>query len=307
MQNTTKQLDLYKQEIRQRIYFFLDKNGPEETDYEQFDQLMEEIGDMRREGVFNETDILELQQFFGEPMTTTQTLQGQVCVKQYGYPGDFQIIDCIYTHHISPDKMLSRWDHYFQAQAASKAVRNRKEYFKSLLAAKPENTAVLNLVSGPCRDIAEYLQQHPGNKMMFDCLEFDLEAIKYAKQLLDEHGITHQAINFIPKNIFKFEPTRRYDFIWSAGLFDYLEDEVVVEVLSGLSKILEKGGEIVIGNFHTKNPSRNYMEFGQWYLYHRTEEQLVKLAELSGASPECIRISKESEDVNLFLHINLPA
>jgi extracellular factor (EF) 3-hydroxypalmitic acid methyl ester biosynthesis protein len=62
-------------------------------------------------------------------------------------------------------------------------------------------------------------------------------------------------------------------------------------------------GEMVIGNFHENNPSRYYMEFGCWYLNHRNESSMKKIAIQNGIPENNITISSEDEGVNLFMHI----
>jgi hypothetical protein len=68
--------------------------------------------------------------------------------------------------------------------------------------------------------------------------------------------------------------------------------------------LLEKGGELVVGNFSTNNPSRGLMEVMlQWYLHHRDEEMLVELAIKAGIPAHKIRVNAEQTGVNLFLHM----
>ncbi len=43
--------------------------------------------------------------------------------------------------------------------------------------------------------------------------------------------------------------------------------------------------------------------FGEWYLNHRSEEHLIYLAKNAGFEANQIRVGKEPENVNLFLHI----
>ena len=68
---------------------------------------------------------------------------------------------------------------------------------------------------------------------------------------------------------------------------------------------MSENGEIIIGNFNqANNPSRNYMEIiGEWYLNHRTDEELMSLAIKAGFNKENIRVGSENENVNLFLHL----
>ena len=145
--------------ILNEIERFVRNNGPNVTEYAEFSNLMNVIGSYRRKGLLNERDITALQQRFGEAMTTDKTLQGQVCIKPHGYPGDFDIIDKIYTNYITSDKNLEKWDQYFQSQTAPKAVRNRKSYFKSILKSHNQDLQVLSVVGGPCRGIIEFLKE----------------------------------------------------------------------------------------------------------------------------------------------------
>ena len=182
-------------------------------------------------------------------------------------------------------------------------MRNRKEYFKNILSEIDKSQiiekAVLNVASGPCRDIYEYKCEHPLSKIHFDCLDMDSKAIEYSKQLLNGSDIT-----FFCKNAFRFRSEKQYDLIWSAGLFDYLDNEQFVFLLRSLMKMLTINGKMVIGNFSTLNPSRDYMEFGEWFLFHRDITELTELAGKAGADPDSVSIESEATGVNLFLTID---
>jgi SAM-dependent methyltransferase len=291
-----------------QIIVMIDKivnnNGPSEHEYDMLNSMLTKIGELRAEGFLKNEDIIEFQKRFGEAMLTTKTLQGLGCVKPHGYPGDFEIIDKIYTCSITKDDKFKKWDYFFQAQPASIAVRNRKIYFKQLLKTKANNIRILNLASGPCRDMIEYFEENPKSEIIFDCVELDTNAIEFGQDLINKSSIGPTKINFINKNIFKFDTVNKYDLIWSAGLFDYFEDKVFIRILKRFLKNIKNGGEIVIGNFHPKNPSKSYMEFGFWYLNHRTEDDLIKLANSCGIQNKNIEIKSECAGVNLFLHID---
>nr|VFJ65755.1 MAG: hypothetical protein BECKFW1821C_GA0114237_100837 [Candidatus Kentron sp. FW] len=107
-------------------------------------------------------------------------------------------------------------------------------------------------------------------------MEQDRRAIEHAKSLCHEYL---DDIVFYPKNALRFKSDRQYDLIWSAGLFDYFSDSVFVFMLRKLATMVSKSGEIVIGNFSTKNPSKPYMELFEWNLHHRSPSTLKALAE----------------------------
>ncbi|MGB8490870.1 MAG: hypothetical protein WCE64_07405, partial [Bacteroidales bacterium] len=65
-----------------------------------------------------------------------------------------------------------------------------------------------------------------------------------------------------------------------------------------------EGGELVIGNFSTENPSKNFMELvSDWYLNYRSREDLVRIAGEAGLLNGKVSIDSEALGVNLFLKI----
>jgi extracellular factor (EF) 3-hydroxypalmitic acid methyl ester biosynthesis protein len=160
---------------------------------------------------------------------------------------------------------------------------------------------VLNLGSGPCRDLAEFLASEPEAELCVDCVDQDPSAIAYAQGLV---GRTHSraAVRFIQANVLRFRPERHYDLVWSAGLFDYLPDRLFVQVLSRLLRHVRPGGRLVVGNFAPGHETQLYMELvGDWVLTYRTGEQLIDLALAAGADRDTVRVEAEPEGVNLFL------
>ena len=232
----------------------------------------------------------------------TDTMQGFVLNRPHGYPGDFEIIDRIYTEWISPINHLRSWDLFFHWQEATIAVRNRKSYFKTLLTSIEQTQrkppAVLNVGCGPSRDIYEFLKENPATQACFECLDMDANAIAYSKNLLAGVPVTYHC-----RNAFRFTSKLKYDLVWSAGLFDYLDDKLFVFLCHKLYALVAPGGKLVIGNFSTNNPSRDYMEFGEWHLNHRSEDDLLWLARKIGLNSESVTIQQEPMGVNLFKHI----
>jgi extracellular factor (EF) 3-hydroxypalmitic acid methyl ester biosynthesis protein len=285
---------------------FITKGGPLPQEYGVLNRAIRHLGDAVRAGVVDRSELLAYVQ------DTTQrhfqgTMQAEAVERKYGYSGDFEIIDHIYTRRISADPRMRLWDLFFHAQAAPVAVRNRKAYFQQImddhLAAHQgsEKLEILNVASGPGRDMREFFHEHPDAAVAVDCVEMDARAIEYAQGLcapwLDK-------LTFHHRNVLRFIPPRGYDLVWSAGLFDYLTDKLFVHLLQALLKVTKPGGEVVVGNFSDFNPSRDYMELmGHWQLHHRSRQTLMALTEQAGVSPDQVQILWEPEGVNYFLHI----
>lgn len=242
-----------------------------------------------------------------QPVLVPSTMHGWAYLKPHGYAGDFEIIDRHYQRYVTTDPALAAWDRYWQAGAAAKAVRNRKSYFHELLELNACKTdaeiTVLNIASGPGRDVSEFLSSGSHN-VRFDCIDQDPKAIHHAAALCRAHP---QRVNFIKANALKYQPAKCYDVIWSAGLFDYFSDRIFKRLLRRLIPKIAPGGQLVIGNFSESNPNNHWLHFCEWHLRHRSSEQLVQLAVEAGALRENVFIGEEPEGVNLFLHINQPA
>lgn len=292
-------------DAREFLTDLIENGGPEPHEYAELLGLIDDLTAAVAESKHPEAETAALRGAFGEDFLLS-TIHGHCLRRPYGYAGDFSIIDKIYTYHLTPDPRFRRWDEFFHTLSAPKAVRNRKHYFKQTLTRivgeRPEpEVRLLNVASGPARDVAELYGQIDPARLATTCVEMDPNAIRHARVLTAPFA---SRIRFIEKNIFRFETTEKFDVVWSAGLFDYFDDKTFVAVLRRMKTWLAEGGEIIVGNFSPNNPNRNYMElFGNWFLYHRTEEQLAWLATEAGFSPEKIFVGQEAEGVNLFVHL----
>ncbi len=105
----------------------------------------------------------------------------------------------------------------------------------------------------------------------------------------------------------RYNPFKLYDLIWSAGMFDYFKDKHFIFLIKKYFNCLSDGGEMVISNFSTKNPTRKLMEImGDWHLNLRTESDLFYISSEAGVDKEMVSIDKEPLGVNLFLKIKKP-
>lgn len=280
----------------------IEKGGPEEPE---FQVLTETVKNMSLHPEIDKLKASIVKNF--DCIFSENSMLGFSFQKPHGYAGDFEIIDRIYTKWTSTDPQLQKWDAYFHSLHAPKAVRNRKDYFINLVNSLSENHnetfSVLNVASGPGRDMYEYFTQTKKKHVQFTCIEYDANAINYASKLcmpFMEKIIFHRA------NALKFKLDETFDLVWSAGLFDYFDDSQFVYLLKKFASMTRKNGTIVIGNFNENNPTRPYMEvFGDWILNHRSEDDLKNLCLEAGFTSDHIDVFSEDTGVNLFLHIRV--
>ena len=292
---STASLNQLSKEDQEFLNALVVKGGPEPHEYSEFAAIVNNLEDQELEYFRN-----VIRESLNE-----NTLIGHGFVKPFGYPGDFTIIHNIYKVHVNPDNKYGNWDRFFQNQAGAQAVRNRKDYFLKRCA-EIENGAgeakhVLILGSGPATDVNEYFQNNPHSKIKFDLVDFDQNAIDFAKK---QNEPFKDSIKYFKINVLRYKPYQWYDLIWSAGLFDYFKDKHFVYMINKYYKYLADGGEFIIGNFSHSNPTRRLMEvLSDWYLVHRSKNDLVRMALEAEAAKELVEVEMEELGVNLFLRI----
>ena len=290
--------------LKAEIGKLVSRGGPDVQDYQNVDNLMIRLSNQFRAGLMTADELAGIRTEFGTTLSN-RTMQGFMLNKPHGYAGDFEIIERMYTWHISTDQQYTKWDLFLQNHAACRAVRNRKTYFKEVVKAfmqRNDRTEIrlLNLASGPCTELAEFIQENPSCRITADCVDLDSNAIAYAKQKFTHHP---GDIQFIRKNVFRFVPEKQYDIIWSAGLFDYFNDRQFVQLVSRFAPFLETNGELIIGNFADNHPSKSYMDLVAWSLNYRNADHLLDLGRQAVSSDYTVQVEQEPENVNLFLRI----
>ena len=288
-------LNQLSEEVQNFLNTLVKKGGPEPHEYSEFAAIVNNLEEQELEFFRN-----VIRESLDE-----NTLIGHGFVKPFGYPGDFTIIHNIYKVHVNPDNKYGNWDRFFQNQAGAQAVRNRKDYFLKRCAeidnVSGEAKHVLILGSGPATDVNEYLQNNPHSKIKFDLVDFDQNAIDFAKK---QNEPFKDSIKYFKINVLRYKPYQWYDLIWSAGLFDYFKDKHFVYMVNKYYKYLLDGGEFIIGNFSHSNPTRRLMEvLSDWYLVHRSKSDLVRMALEAEAAEELVEVEMEELGVNLFLRI----
>ena len=225
--------------------------------------------------------------------------------KPLGYAGDYLLIDWIYTKQTAPSGRGKLFDLLFHNYEAARSVRNRKQYFlkkcTELSQQRKSEVDILDLGCGSCRDVLEIFQTSKnGENLYFHCVDNEPEAIKYATKLLS-HTKAQNNVRLECANVFSIKTPQKYDLIWSAGLFDYLDDRLASILLKKAWRYLKDGGKIIFGNFSPRNPTRKGMELvGKWYLIHRTADDLISLCKKAEIPFSEIEIESEPLGINLF-------
>jgi len=231
-------------------------------------------------------------------------------LKPRGYSGDSEMMRMIYQDDYQGGSTFGRLLHkHALGQSAAQAVRNRRLTVAGMIddfvAASPvpasRKIRVLSVACGPAAEVNDILRDKAAcDRLHFSLLDQDQQALLEVARLVSaiEKRLRLQvSADFIRESVRTMLVSRqlsarwgRFDFIYSMGLFDYLTPPVAQAVLRKLFDLASPGGEMVIGNFSTENPSRVFMEYWMdWKIILRSPQSMRRLAEgLPGAEVDLV-------------------
>lgn len=241
--------------------------------------------------------------------------------KPFGYAGDYEMMNMLYRSPYEGDTLFGQaMNLCFTNEPAAIANKNRISYINDVIVKLFEcwpaydQVNVMSIGCGPAFEIGALLSLNPrfGGRLHVTLVDQDARAIAHCKETFRQYECTGVKIDYHSERLRTFlsptaerKFTRRYQLIYSAGLFDYFDDRVfckVAEVLYG--SLLAESGTLMIGNVAEHNPSRWVMEyFTKWFLQHRSAEQLKKLAGAFAPTARDIVVDAEPSGVNLFLKV----
>jgi len=199
--------------------------------------------------------------------------------------------------------------------AISVAVRNRKDDFKRLMldfirTRQGRKLRIMSLASGPCRDLWEVFCLHGSlcKDVIFDCYDHDERALDFAKNLLADI----KQVNFIRVNAARMALKKdiysaidkKYDFIYSTGLFDYFDERISIRLLQNLRKLLNPNGIIAVSDVRDKysNPSVHFMEWvGEWNLIYRNDENFMRIFTEGGFKKNELEVQYEQQGIMQYI------
>ncbi|MFM9279413.1 class I SAM-dependent methyltransferase [Paenibacillus jiagnxiensis] len=237
--------------------------------------------------------------FLQEPLTR------RAFEKPRGYAGDPEMIDFLYDHDKSapPTARSTEISEILNCELnrishASHAVRERKRILSRKInqtADRVANPYILSVACGYLREALDSLAVKNRKIGKFVAMDQDEEALSVVAEQIKDFGETIHAslLDIISDTV----PLPTFDFIYTAGLYDYLPDSLAKKITSKLFNLLNPGGRLLIANYLPDTPSIAYMEaVMDWWLIYRDKDQMQELIEL---------IPQESiHDVEMFVEKN---
>lgn len=221
--------------------------------------------------------------------------------KPLGYAGDYQMVNQILGNpREGPSTYFELVNFMFLQAGVAQAHRNRVdillERLQTLAARAREQgrpLRVLNVGCGPAGELQRLAAlDQPLDHLQLVLMDFSDETLLFASQRLIEVAkgvgreplnvtLRHESVNQLLKRSAREKtvaPDDQYDYIYCAGLFDYLADKACARLIAYFDKHLRPGGTLLVTNVHSNNPERFWMEhFMEWYLIYREEAGLTQL------------------------------
>jgi len=247
--------------------------------------------------------------------------------KPFKYAGDFIMMNLLYEGQKVGNTPWSRIvNSCLTSIPLGQAVRNRAWYLKEHILKvasdakySQEGTGrpkIMSFACGPCEEIRLSLRDLPNLSAEFYLLDQDEQALKYAEEALTQTATdsSRTNFNFINDSVRRFikDPAHadrfpKMAFIYSAGLYDYLNQETAKKLTEVLYGMLEPGGIMVVGNFIEGNPFGHFIEYAaDWFLIYRSLNEMLDLAPADIAE-ENRWLEFEQSGVNLFLCLRKPS
>ena len=203
--------------------------------------------------------------------------------KPRGYAGDAVLLDYIYgILDASDEGPLSQLVHeYCSRRHAIRAVRARRHVVAHAIdrctsAAHNGGARVLSVACGHLRE-AQISRAVVGNRVAeLVALDSDEESLEVAESMSPCVTTRHMSVRRLLTGQVDLGS---FDFVYSSGLYDYLDDRVAQRLTRSLFGMLRPGGRLMLCNFLPTTPDIGFIEsFMDWDLIYRKREEIEAFA-----------------------------
>lgn len=211
--------------------------------------------------------------------------------KPRGYSGDAGLLDFIYRHESAADE-LSRATAlgqalyaYTSASPATAAVRERRDllarHIDEIASTRDGDLEILTVAAGHLREAEISVAMR--ERQIKRWVALDQDPMSIGAILRDKAGSCIDPMHGSVKGLLSDTyPLGNFDFVYAAGLYDYLPFEVAVKLTKKCLEALKPKGVYLFANFHDDIPDDGYMEtFMNWSLILRSEADVQAIVDAS--------------------------
>lgn len=229
-----------------------------------------------------------------------------------GYQGDAELLDIIYNQdyrHAAAVPATPIGEKIFGYTIRCKApgaVRERRSFLASqidALCATLPSAHILSVACGHMRELEASSAVQAACFGRFVGFDQDPATLSVVSEQWSALGVECQL-----QSVRKFlasDTTDKFDLVYAAGLYDYLDEQVAQYVTEKLFNRLRPGGRLLIGNYTPENDEIGYMEaYMGWHLIYRDQQAMQRLAAtIPAQSVASISTTQDSAGIVIYLDI----
>ncbi|MDW3192894.1 MAG: class I SAM-dependent methyltransferase [Cytophagales bacterium] len=208
--------------------------------------------------------------------------------KPRGYAGDYEMMNMILKPAPLGNSPFEKVVHLLNVlPGIPQSVRNRSDrmlsYIQESHQKSSQTTRILSLACGPAWELERFLTTQPEGPIEILLIDHDPEALEFASRQLNQVADQHQLDVHVETAEASLLSLLRYnrsgnaffkkdyfDLVYSAGIMDYLKDNICKELIQYLWQFLRKDGMFFTTNMHPSNPEKAWMNvIFDWPLIYR--------------------------------------
>lgn len=229
--------------------------------------------------------------------------------KPSGFAGDFEMLIKLYDQATPATGLGGYLDLCILDLQLARAVRSRlsaaREYLLNEIDRRGTSVRILDIASGPCREYLNWPTLPIENPIEVVAMDNDPVAIDYVKTNVASKLDGGTKLNVVRYNALRtrnakatIEHFGRFDIIYSVGLFDYLTDDHLIGVFTGLRDTLADNGSMYIAFKDTEQYEKTpYQWHLDWFFYQRTQQDVLELYRKAGFDVESIQMTRDTTGI----------
>lgn len=242
--------------------------------------------------------------------------------KPLGYAGDYEMMNMIHRGvPEGPSPYAKLVNAAYVRLPIAESVRNRARALEDYLtrgaelcAREGRSFSALSVGCGPAVEVQRFIRNSPyAQGARIALIDFNSETLEHAQEriraAIAESG-REATVTFIHESVHALlksacgdpgaEGRKSYDFVYCAGLFDYLSDKVCTRLVRLFHSWTRPGGRLLVTNMHESTLNRYLLEHqAEWFLIYRNEGQMLSMA--TGLGPQ--HTFTDSTGINLCLEV----
>ena len=199
-----------------------------------------------------------------------------------GYQGDFETIEHIISqeNRADPHTFAHALEGFFLNSSICQQHINKVKHQSELISdtlTRNSYSRILSIGCGTSEDVRMNIHKIIGSNAEITLVDFDRDSLHHSLAALEK---VKEHIKIFQGNIYKIikKIHGKFDLVMIGGVFDYLSDKMIINILSSLKEKMNEEGIIYFTNIKQHNPFRIYMEYlADWILIERSHLEIQNL------------------------------